>query len=220
MKTTSEILKELLKTSLQMRSFIETHSFKHTLSAENLRGTYAACLLYISIDWYRAVLVLTVNQLRGPAVTSIRPMFESWVKGTWIISVPSNDEIKRIATNNKPLKSKEVWELIDELKVKNIALGEMMQSFQDVINKYLNDCIHSNNEHLNRYFNEQTEMIEQNIQDDEMVVMLDIANQIALQSSLHMQVTHTQDEKLILPFTEKLNKYLAYSKDLLRPLIP
>lgn len=227
MKTTNEILVELLIRSQKISKFIDTHACNYTISAKVLRGTYASSLFYTCLDRYKAILLLTVRQLRGPALNLIRPMIEAWIKGTWIMLVPLEDEIGHITMNNEYWdekdedgKKKSTWNMCKELKEKNEFLGGMMKDVLDSVNKYLNDCVHTNNAHLNRYFSQQTQMIEPNFPDDEMALMLDLANTIALSSALHMQVTHTQDMDFLHPFVEELNNYQAYSRDLLKPLSP
>ena len=49
---------------------------------------------------------------------------------------------------------------------------------------YLNDFIHISNTLLSRYLNTVTKTIEQNVPDEEVVPMLDLANQLALISKL------------------------------------
>ena len=230
MKKASEILDELLNESRQIekfinehkslpiQNFVDGHARGNAIPPQKYRAIYAAGLLYISIDWYSAVLLLTSEQSRGPALASIRPMFESFVKGTWIIAIPSNDEIDRITKNNEPLKSKKICELIDDLEENNQENGKIMREFWDSISKYLNDCLHSNNEHINRFFNEETQAIEQNIEDNEMAHMLHMANQFALRALIFMQMTHTQDIDFIRPFYQKHKEYVAYSSELLEPI--
>ena len=220
MKTASEILKELLNESRQIVEFIDEHAYDYAIPDSNLRATYATSLFYTSIDLHRAVRLLTGEQLRGPAITLIRPIFESWIKGTWVMSVPLDDEIKHITMNNQYWESKKLWKLIREVKKKDKLLGEMMRDLLNSVNPYLNDCIHSNNAHLNRYFNKETRTIEPNVPDNEMAFMLDLANTLVLSSALHMKAAHTEDTDLLTPFTEKRDKYLAYSHDLLELLIP
>lgn len=219
MKDAGEILKELLNESRQIVQFIDAHAYDYSISDSNLRATYATSLFYASIDLYRAVYLLTAEQLRGPAITLIRPILESWIKGTWVISVPPNDEIDRIAEDNNYWRPKKLWELAREVNETNEFLGGLMQNLLASVNPYLNACIHSNNAHLNRYFNKETRTIEPNIPDNEMAFMLDLANTLVLSSTLHMKVAHTEDIDLLRPFIDKLTTYQVYSHGLLDPLV-
>ncbi len=81
MKNAGEILKELLIRSQNIAKFIDKHACNYTLTAKVLRGTYASSLFYSCLDRHRAILLLTIRQFRGPALTLIRPMLESWIKG-------------------------------------------------------------------------------------------------------------------------------------------
>ena len=219
MKNKREILGKLIITSRQIVKFIDEHAYDHSLPASNLRERYATAHFYISLDWHIAVVQLTAKKLRGPALTLIRSMLESWIKGTWIRLVASDDDIEDITTNSKfwIAESKSSWVLRNEVKKKNEVLGEVMKGVLASVDQFLNDCVHGNNQYLNLYFNKQTQSIEPNVPDDKMALMLDVANTIALWSVLQMQELHTQDAHLLSPFTEKLKEYLAYSMDLLRP---
>ncbi len=219
MKDASEILKELLNESRQIVEFIDEHAYDYSIPDSNLRATYATSLFYASIDLYRAVYLLTAEQLRGPAITLIRPILESWIKGTWIITVPLDDEIERIAGDNNYWRSKSLKELGSQVNEKNEFLGGLMQNLLASVNPYLNACIHSNNAHLNRYFNKETRTIEPNVPDNEMAFMLDLANTLVLSSTLHMKVAHTEDTDLLRPFIDKLTTYQVYSHGLLEPLV-
>lgn len=219
MKDASKILEELLNESRQIVQFIDEHAYDYSISDSNLRATYATSLFYTSIDLYRAVYLLTSKQLRGPAITLIRPILESWIKGTWTITVPLDDEIERIAGDNNYWRSKSLKELGSQVNEKNEFLGGLMQNLLASVNPYLNACIHSNNAHLNRYFNKETRTIEPNVPDNEMVFMLDLANTLVLSSTLHMKVAHTEDTDLLRPFIDMLTTYQVYSHGLLEPLI-
>ena len=219
MKDAGEILKELLNESRQIVEFIDEHAYDYSIPDSNLRATYATSLFYISLDWHRAIVLLTAQQYRGPAITLIRPILESWIKGTWIITVPLDDEIERITGDNNYWRSKSLKELGSQVNEKNEFLGGLMQNLLTSVNPYLNACIHSNNAHLNRYFNKETRTIEPNVPDNEMAFMLDLANTLVLSSTLHMKVVHTEDNDLLRPFIDKLTTYQVYSHGLLEPLV-
>ena len=220
MKDAGEILKELLNESRQILKFIDEHSYGHSLSASDLRERYATANFYISLDWHIAVVDLTTKKLRGPALTLIRSMIESWIRGSWIRLVASDDEIEKVTTDSEfwRSESKSLWVLRNEVKEKDEVLGEVMKYALTAVDNFLNNCVHGNNQYLNLYFNKDTQTIEPNVPDDRMALMLDVANTTALWSAFQMQELHAEDASLLSPFTKKLEEYLAYSIDLLKPL--
>ena len=220
MKDASKILEELLNESRRIVKFIDEHAYEDSLPASHFRERYATAHFYISLDWHIAVVLLTGKQIRGPALTLIRSMLESWIKGSWITLVASDDEIEGITTNSKfwISESKSLWALRNEVKKKNEVLGEVMKGLLASVDQFLNDCVHGNNQYLNLYFNKQTQTIEPNVPDDKMVLMLNIANAIALWSAYQMKELQTEDTRFLSPFTKKLEEYLVYSTDLLKPL--
>ena len=224
MKDAGEILKELLNKSRQIVQFINEHAYGHSLRASNLRERYATANFYISLDWHIAVVDLTTKKLRGPALTLIRSMIESWIRGSWIRLVASDDEIEKVTTDSEfwRSESKSLWVLRNEVKEENgvlgEVLGEVMKYALTAVDNFLNNCVHGNNQYLNLYFNKETQTIEPNVPDDKMALMLDVANTIALWSALQMQELHAEDTDPLTPFAEKRDEYLAYSINLLKPL--
>ena len=221
MKTTSEILEELLNKSHEIEKFINTHSLSHSPPDANLRQKYAAHHFYISLDWHRAVVLLTAKQYRGPALTLIRPMLESWIKGTWIRLVASDAQIEDVATSSKfwiDEKDVRLWDLIKEVNKKDQFVGEWMKGLWAAVDQYLNDCVHGNNNYLNLYLDNQTLTFARNAPEDLMVAMLDVTNSVALWSANQMNELHTQDPHHLILFITKLKEYLGYSTELLQPI--
>ncbi len=220
MKTTKEILEELLNESRQIEKFINTHALGYSLHDANLRELYAAHHFYISLERHSAVILLTAEQLRGPALTLIRPMFESWIKGTWIRSVASDDQIEDVTKSSKFWieKSMRIWDLINEVRKQEDFIGEWMKGLWASLDQYLNDCVHSNNQYLNLYLNKHAQTLGSQIREDLMAVMLDLTNTVALWAARQMRELHTQDQRLLNPLTAKLNEYLNYSTELLEPI--
>ena len=226
MRNTRKILEELLYQSRQIVEFIDTHASEYSLPASKPRETYATAYFYICLDWHIAVVLLTDKQLRGSALTLIRPMLESWIRGTWVMLVPSNDEIEKIMTNNKILEIKKMSVLAKELKKKDEVIGVLIENVLKSVNSFLSGCIHGNASYLNLYLDKETQTIKPNVPDNKIAHMLDAANTIALQAAinmqalrmqaLHNQALHELDECLLSPFTEKLDEYLVYSNVLLK----
>lgn len=217
MKNAKDVLEELLKTSNQIVKFIDEHAYEPSLPVSNLRDKYATVHFYVSLDWHIAVVLLTDKQLRGPALTLIRSMLESWIRGSWIRLVASDDVIEAVTTNSEfwRSKSKRLWDLRNEVKEKNEVLGEVMKYPLASSDQFLNDCVHGNNPYLNLYFKKESQTVEPNVPDDRMALMLDIANTIALWSALQMKELQIEDANLLSPFTEKLREYEEYSMELL-----
>lgn len=222
MKTTNEILKELLNESRQVEKYLNEHAYDYFLPNASVRAKYATHFYYMALESHRAVVLLTHNELHGPALTLIRPTLESWLRGTWIILVPSDDVIEQVTMDSEFWNENKMtlWKLRNEINQKNEFLGGMMKGVLVSVNSYLNDCVHINNQHLNRYFNKETQSLEMNVPEDEMALMLDLANTLALSSGVHMKALYKQDLDFLRPFIDKMNTYQAYSIDLLRPLIP
>ena len=228
MTTVSEILEELRNESRQIVKFIDTHSFGHSVSTSNFRDPYATAHFYVSIDWHTAVVNLTDEEMRGSALTLIRPMLETWIRGTWIMLVPSADEIERIKKKNRILEKKKLSHLEEEVKEKDEAFGKIIENVLKNVYSFLSCCIHGYSSYLNLYFDKETQSIQPNVPDNIMIHMLDAANTIALSSALnmrairmaveHKKTLHELDEHLLSPFTEKLDEYLVYSTDLLKPI--
>ena len=230
MKTEKEILEELLNTSKQIEKFIDTHSYGHSLSASHFRETYATAHFYVSIDWHLAVVHLTDKGLRGSALTLIRPMLETWIRGTWIMIVPPDDEIERIKKKNRILEKKKMSALKKEVKEKDEVIGKLIENVLKNIYSFLSCCIHGYSSYLNLYLDKETQAMQPNVPDNTMIHMLDVANTIALSSALNMralhmtaaqkQSLHELDEHFLSPFAEKLDQYLVYSNDLVIPVTP
>ena len=216
----SEILKKLLNESNEIVKFMDTHSYGDSLPGSKLRERYATAHFYISLDWYLGVVLLTRKQLYGSAFTLIRSMLESWIKGIWIRVVASDHVIEEITNDSSywTREKKYLWVLRNEVKEKNEFLGDVIRNFLEPVDQVVNDCVHGNNFYLNFYLNKETHTLEPNFPDVTIIHMLNMANHIALSSTFFMKELSAQDEAPLIPFIEQLNKYGAYSIELLQRL--
>ena len=139
------------------------------------------------------------------------------------MSVPSDEEIKHIVTNNKFWDSKSLWDLRNELKEEDELFGDLVKGALKSVDTFLNDCVHGNNQYLKLYYNEKTKTVEPNVPENRMALMLHLANSITLLSALFMQILHQHATRKVeldeldlgfaSPFIEKMQEYLDSYRD-------
>lgn len=228
MKSEREILDELMKESQQIVDIFFTHANNYKLPDSNFRALYATRFFFSSVESHEAVVVLTAKNLRGPALTLIRQLLESWVKGSWISLFPSDDRIKEISSSDVGWKPS-MNELAREIKTIDEYSGQQIETQLEIL-KFLHGCVHVKNSYLDLHLNDQTKSITQNVPDNLMAVMLNQANLNAFLSALYMQqwhmmapykrVLHKLDEQICRPLYIKYTEYVYYSDNLLKDIYP
>lgn len=214
----ADILKALLNEGIKIANFIDQHPCHHTLNAGETRMQYGTCILSVSLDLWGAIHLLIHKTNRAPALMLMRPLIESSIKGTWILAGASDEEVERVTTDKRFWKKKRLRQLIADIETVNDALGDKIVVVFRSTYPYLNDFIHISNTLLNRYLNKVTKTIEQNVPDEEVVPMLDLANQLALISKLNMELSHTFDPGACQPFIDKFEQYQRRSSELMSRL--
>lgn len=67
-----------------------------------IRNRTAESILQQSLDLNDAIIVLLENRLAGPALALARPLFESYVRGFWLLEVATEREVEQFNNGRCP----------------------------------------------------------------------------------------------------------------------
>lgn len=139
-----------------------------------IRERTGESILQLSLDLHDAILVLLEAGLQGPAMTLARPLFESYVRGFWLLRFASDEEIAKFNKGTVP-------------KFPNLlkAIGNDRESGSAWIhaNKKanwiaFNDLTHCGSEHVRRRSTQ--ELVEPNYPESELEALVRFGTEVRL----------------------------------------
>ena len=78
---------------------------------DDKRSQFASACWHVAIDHSMAIVVLVRETPHGSALALIRPLFEAYVRGMWLMRAATNDDIDRAGRDQFPNVSRIVAEL-------------------------------------------------------------------------------------------------------------
>ena len=131
-------------------------------------------LLQHSLDLHDAILVLLAAGLPGPAMTLARPLFESYVRGFWLLRFASDKEIAKFNNGAGP-KFSNLLKAIGNDKESGSA---WIHANKKVNWTAFNDLTHGGSEHVRRRSTE--ELVEPNYPEQELEALVRFGTEVRL----------------------------------------
>lgn len=103
-------------------------------------------ILQLSLDLDDAILVLLEAGLPGPALTLGRPLFESYVRGFWLLRFASDEEIAEFNNGKGP----GMDQLLKVIGNDPATGSAWIHAFKNLNWRFLNDLTHCGSEHVRR----------------------------------------------------------------------
>ena len=139
-------------------------------SERNLTGV---TLLQHALDVVDAIIVLLEKKLPGPAWVLSRPLFETYIRGVWILNCASESEINKFLNDDRP-RLGQLIQSIDELDSTRSAwmkvTGVNMQAFHSFV--------HGGSEHVWRRISANS--LEPNYPERELIYLVGIAIEVCV----------------------------------------
>ncbi|MFZ6815743.1 DUF6988 family protein [Undibacterium sp. Rencai35W] len=111
-----------------------------------IRVRTGVAILQLSLDLADATLILLDVNLLGPALTLARPLFESYVRGIWLLEFASDDDIEKFNNGKCPL----FHELLNAIGRDEITGGAWIHANKKANWGSFNDLTHGGREHVKR----------------------------------------------------------------------
>jgi len=111
-----------------------------------IRERTGVSILQLSLDIDDAILVLLDTRLSGPALTLGRPLFESYVRGVWLLKFASNEEIEKFINGKCPL----FPDLLKAIGNDKISGGAWIHASKKANLNFFHDLTHGGSEHVKR----------------------------------------------------------------------
>lgn len=160
-------LDQILRIAQELSMWIhERINEKEVLEQDGLK------LLQQSQDLCDAVRILIESNLRGPAHTLARPMFDAFVRGVWLFKCASDDDIEKFLTNDVPGNDR----LLREIEKINEPLGAWIKKTSELNRNDFNDLTHGGIQHVKRRSGNNS--IEPNYPDEELIRLMHIQIEI------------------------------------------
>ena len=103
-------------------------------------------ILQLSLDLNDAILLLLEVELPGPALTLGRPLFESYVRGFWLLRFASDEEIVEFNNGKVPGMDK----LLQAIGNDPTTGSAWIHANKNMNWRFLNDLTHGGSEHVRR----------------------------------------------------------------------
>jgi hypothetical protein len=111
-----------------------------------VRGRTANAILQQAMDIDDAILILLEARLPGPAWALARPLFESYIRGFWILRYASDKELEKF-NNGKP---PDLPKILRAIGNDNVSGSEWIQNSINAHWKAFCDLTHGGSEHVKR----------------------------------------------------------------------
>lgn len=111
-----------------------------------IKATTGLAIFQLSMDIADAIVVLLGVRLPGPALSLARPLFESYVRGHWLLHWASDTEIKRFNSGRCP----EFPDLLKAIGTDAESGGAWICANKSVNMTAFHDLTHGGSEHVKR----------------------------------------------------------------------
>ena len=100
----SPAIKQRLQESERILHWVQSklHGMKIPQLPDDKRSQLASACWHVTIDHSMAIVVLVHETLHGSALALIRPLFEAYVRGMWLMYAATNEDIDRAGRDRFP----------------------------------------------------------------------------------------------------------------------
>ncbi|QBQ53390.1 DUF6988 family protein [Nitrosococcus wardiae] len=169
------VLEQKLSNAVAFATWLHERTNEIEISIDR-RAQIALSILQHSLDIGDAIVCLLHNGLPGPALTLARPLFESYVRGYWLLSKKVSDKaVDNFIEGRHP---KKLRKIINELE-NNVDSGAAWIKNNSKVNlKSFDELTHGGEPHYLRHISEGR--IEPTYPDAELESYLDLALEIQM----------------------------------------
>ena len=171
-----------------------------TFEYEHRLGFASACFS-LAFEHHDAIILLFERRMAGSAFSLVRPAFETYIRGVWLLQCAKDSQIEQFA---KGRCDPSVEKMISDLEGQGYtAGGELSKSWKG--KKRLHDFTHGGFLHLQRRF-QPPDGIGANYPDEDVITVLGFVNAIVLMC-MEAQARVCKDRHLQMAVLEKAKEY-------------
>lgn len=134
----------------------------------------AGAILYLAQEHYDAIIVLLSARLYGSAFALARVLFEAYIRGKWLLSCASEDDLKEYMKGHCAGLDKLLEDIGDDLETG----GAWLKKNQKVNRRHFNELTHGGASHVVRRISGG--VIESVYPEEELCRLLDFSNEVAI----------------------------------------
>ena len=191
---------EEIKESEQLIQWLDGKIDGLEISSEDRFRVAAGCLDMV-LEHQKAIVLLTANNLFGSAAALVRSIFESYVRGCWLLYCASDNQIDKFKNEKLDMK---LYQFIENLEKHEAFSGGTLSHVKRTSYKAMNSFTHSGFFQVVRRNTGNT--IEPNYADEELIDALETANSFAILTAIAI-ADMSGNQNLALEVFEKGKKY-------------
>lgn len=166
-------LKEITEIAKELGTWIHKYT-NGSVHSDDLRTTNGLSILQQSQDICDAITILIDSNLPGPAHTLARPMFDTYVRGLWLLNYASEEELNNFLTGKCP----DFKQLLNAIGNEAETGGAWIHAIAVSNRKAFHDLTHGGVEHLLRRITVNS--IEPNYPEEELIRLMHIQIEIQI----------------------------------------
>lgn len=141
---------------------------------DGVRHRVSHAILQLSEDIGDAILVLLDANLPGPALSLARPLFESYVRGYWLLNCASDEQVEQFLGGKCP----NFAVLLASIPMEADSGGKWIHENCEKNLKTFHDLTHGGSEHVKRRINKHS--VEPSYSEEDLVSLLKLGNEIRI----------------------------------------
>ena len=165
----------------------------------NLRSRVATACLGVALDHHHAITILAANDRMASAFALARPVFESFLRGTWLTHCATDDQVESFSTGWSPPK---INQLLEDIESKPGYDGKVLSAIKASSWSSMCEYTHTGGLQIQRWQTESS--VEPTYSKDEVEEVLAFTNLFACLAAIEMVGISGSEEKF-----EALTKSLA-----------
>lgn len=207
------LLNDFISKSEELLGWIDNY-FGSIEIPPGVRYQLAMTCFYIAVDHHRSILFLVNSGRYGSAFTLSRTVLDSCVRGLWLYSHASDNDIEHIV--EKRTFNKDFKKMVEIVESKNRGLGQdKIIILQHQLWPRLSGYTHTGLEQITRYIAD--EEIKPNFKEEEVLQMVDFVNVYNLSTAYRMS-SNLGAASSNVEFGERAVSYANYSERILNSL--
>ena len=191
---------EEIRKSEQLIQWLDSKIDGLEISSEDRFRVAAGCLDMV-LEHQKAIVLLTAYNLFGSAAALIRSIFESYVRGCWLLYCASDNQIDKFKNEKLDMK---LYQFIEDLEKHEAFSGGTLSHVKKTSYKTMNSFTHSGFFQVVRRNTDST--IEPNYSDKELIDALETADSFAILTAIAI-ADMGKNQNLALEVFEKGKKY-------------
>ena len=173
----SQVIDQARDLSIWLHEKTDKRSF--SVREEGRKRQIGVALLQQSLDLSDAIIVLLEANFPGPSWSLARPLFESYVRGIWILRCASNTDVERFRKTRVP----KFERLLEEIEREASSHAKWIRITHNNM-KHFHDFTHGGIEHAMRRINDG--VVEPSFPESELIYLVQLGIEVRIRVGLEL----------------------------------